>query len=239
MVRAVLEGAEKAGNETELILLRKLKIDFCGGCGLCPPKRRCHVRDDMQEIYPKLFAADAIVLGTPCYDAPGCEGANYRSLIIVRSDSGFEDPAAVMVNRVAVNGKDSYSGWRVLGKTVASLGLEPEPFSEIIISGGHANSIDMVREGAADLAAIDGVTYALTGDVEPERLVGLSVLHQCPPAPGLPYVTRASMPEPDARRMTDAIDDAFADTDLADARRTLRLAGFAMVPLTEYERHMK
>lgn len=67
MVRAALEGAEKAGAETELILLRNLKIDFCGGCGLCPPKRECHVHDDMRKIYPKLFSADAVVLGTPCY----------------------------------------------------------------------------------------------------------------------------------------------------------------------------
>ncbi len=179
------------------------------------------------------------LLGTPCYDAPGCQGAFYRSLIIVRGDSGIENLATAFPARVAVNGMDSYSGWRALAATVDELGLEMEPFSEVIISGGHLGSIDLVREGDADLAAIDGVSYALSGDVEPERLVGLRVLHQCAPAPGLPYVTAAAMADTDVRRMTAAIGEAFDDPALEKARRTLRLNGFSAVPLTQYRRYMK
>lgn len=67
MVTAALEGAESAGAETELLLLRKLNIGICGGCGKCSETHTCHKEDDMQEIYGKLFSADAVVLGTPCY----------------------------------------------------------------------------------------------------------------------------------------------------------------------------
>ncbi len=191
--------------------------------------------------YPLIHRLDGKVrlLGTPCYDAPGCDGALYRSLIIVRADSNAEDLAAALPTRVAVNGKNSYSGWRALVATVTKLGLALEPASKIIISGGHAKSIDLVREGAADLAAIDGVTYALIADVEPQRVADLRVLDQSAPAPGLPYVTRASMSDADVACMRKALDAAFADPDLQAARRALRLTGFTDVPLADYDRCMK
>ena len=184
------------------------------------------------------LAGKVRLLGTPCYDAPGCDGAKYRSLIIVRDSSKAETLAAALPARVAVNGMDSYSGWRALCATLAQQGQDKDPFSEVIDSGGHMNSIDLVREGRADLAAIDCITFALAGDVEPERLAGLKVLHQSDPAPGLPYVTRAGMADLDAVAMSQAVTDAFADPGLADARSTLRLVGFAQIPLAEYDRFM-
>jgi len=184
------------------------------------------------------LAGKVRLLGTPCYDAPGCDGPRYRSLIIVRDGSKAKTLAAALPARVAVNGMDSYSGWHALGATLAQLGLDEDPFCEIVISGGHMNSIDLVREGAADLAAIDCITFALAGDVEPERLAGLTVLHQSEAAPGLPYITRAGMTDLDAVAMSEAIKDAFADPDLAPAREALRLAGFSQVPLAQYRRFM-
>jgi len=178
------------------------------------------------------------LLGSPCYDAPGCEGPMYRSLIIVRDGSKAETLAAALPARVAVNGMDSYSGWWALGATLMQLGLDKSSFSGVTVSGGHMNSVDLVREGQADLAAIDCVTFALARDVEPERLAGLKVLHQSDPAPGLPYITRAGMPDLDAVAMSEALEDAFTDPDLTHARRALRLDGFAHIPLAEYDRFM-
>jgi multimeric flavodoxin WrbA len=72
MVRKVLEVAEMAGAETELIVLREKNIKMCDGCLTCEAggKQRegiCIIQDDMQAIYPKLVDADAIILGTPVY----------------------------------------------------------------------------------------------------------------------------------------------------------------------------
>ena len=56
------------GAETELIKLKSHSIDFCGGGdSCCPVNLKCHIRDDMPNIYAKLEAADIIVLGSPCY----------------------------------------------------------------------------------------------------------------------------------------------------------------------------
>lgn len=72
MLRKLLEGASKEGADSELILLREKDIRTCDGCLSCEAggKQRkgiCRIRDDMQEIYPKLVEADGLALGTPVY----------------------------------------------------------------------------------------------------------------------------------------------------------------------------
>lgn len=173
------------------------------------------------------LAGKVRLVGTPCYDAPGCEGARYRSFFVARSDTAAESLAALLPARIAVNGKDSYSGWRVWRGLVG-------PSSELVISGGHAKSIDLVRQGRADITAIDSVTHALIGDVEPERLTGTRIIEQGPLAPGLPYITRAGIGEREIRAMAKATRNAFNDPELAAARRPLRLAGFETVALSQY-----
>ena len=72
MLGKLLEGANKAGVETELILLREKDISGCNGCLTCETegedrKGTCRIQDDMQEICRKLMEADGIALGTPVY----------------------------------------------------------------------------------------------------------------------------------------------------------------------------
>ena len=64
LLGVALGECKKAGLDTELIELAGKKIGFCGGCAACPP---CHVKDDMQKIYPKLGGADAIIVASPTY----------------------------------------------------------------------------------------------------------------------------------------------------------------------------
>ena len=184
------------------------------------------------------LAGKVRLVGTPCYNAPGCDGAFYRSLFIVRTETEANSLSDVLPARVAVNGEDSYSGWLALRKAVVALDRKGESFSEIVNSGSHANSIDCVREGKADIAAIDCVTLALIGDVEPERLAGTRVLEQSLPAPGLPFITNIYMSESDVVRMTTAIRNAFIAPELEGVRRALRLAEFRNVSLQDYERFM-
>jgi len=184
------------------------------------------------------LAGKVRLLGTPWYDAPGCDGALYSSLFVVRRDQLGSNLATVLPARIAVNAMDSYSGWRAVCATADELGIGRDALAKTIISGSHANSIDLVRRGEADIAAIDCVTHALMGDVEPERLAGTRVLQRSVPVPGLPYITRPGMSEADLRRMVTAIRLSFDDPRLDGARRVLRLAGFSTLPLADYERRM-
>ena len=73
LLREALQAAERAGAETELILLREKKIEHCDGCLECDETGECRIKDDMQEIYPKLIDANAIMIATPNYyeNVPG------------------------------------------------------------------------------------------------------------------------------------------------------------------------
>jgi multimeric flavodoxin WrbA len=72
MLSTLLDKAHLYGAETELVLLRKTDIKMCRGCLSCEKsgkerKGDCVIKDDMIALYPKLLAADAIVLATPVY----------------------------------------------------------------------------------------------------------------------------------------------------------------------------
>jgi multimeric flavodoxin WrbA len=72
MLKQLHSLAVADGAAAELILLRKLDVKMCNGCLTCEAggknrKGLCSIRDDMQDIYPKLMQADAIVFGTPVY----------------------------------------------------------------------------------------------------------------------------------------------------------------------------
>jgi multimeric flavodoxin WrbA len=65
----ISRGAKSAGAQVETLFLRGLKISPCRGCDTCQKQdsKGCAVKDDMQEIYPKLIKADAWVIASPVY----------------------------------------------------------------------------------------------------------------------------------------------------------------------------
>jgi multimeric flavodoxin WrbA len=65
----ISRGAKSAGAEVETVFLHALKISPCRGCNTCQKEnsKGCAVKDDMQEIYPKLIKADAWVIASPIY----------------------------------------------------------------------------------------------------------------------------------------------------------------------------
>ena len=109
-------------------------------------------------------------------------------------------------------------------------------FSHVKVSGTHAGSLEMIKRGAADVAAIDCVTYALLGRYRPDALAGLRKLGRTHLAPGIPYVTRAALAEDTTARIRAAVFRTFADPGLATVRQALLLQGVEEIPLSEYKR---
>jgi multimeric flavodoxin WrbA len=61
-------GAQDAGAQVESIYLHGLDIRPCDACDLCKETGvNCIIEDDMQNLYPKLLEADALVLASPIY----------------------------------------------------------------------------------------------------------------------------------------------------------------------------
>jgi multimeric flavodoxin WrbA len=67
LVKAVLEGAEKAGAETDFVDLCRLEIGYCTACGTCYDSGECTLIDDFPELFDRMMEADGIVLGSPNY----------------------------------------------------------------------------------------------------------------------------------------------------------------------------
>lgn len=62
-------GAKSAGAVCELVFLNGLNIKPCNACDTClnKPGNKCVLDDDMQNLYPKLKKADAIIMAGPVY----------------------------------------------------------------------------------------------------------------------------------------------------------------------------
>lgn len=67
LMEQALAGAKEAGAEVEMIRLAEKKIAPCDGCDHCVRTEKCHIEDDMQELYTKLLEIDGLIIGTPVY----------------------------------------------------------------------------------------------------------------------------------------------------------------------------
>lgn len=69
MLRTVLDICTAAGHETELYQAGGRPVRGCTACGACrvTHKGRCAIDDWVNELYPKMVAADAILMGSPVY----------------------------------------------------------------------------------------------------------------------------------------------------------------------------
>ena len=62
-----LKGAQSQQAETEKLVVDKLKIAPCREYSGCLRDGNCVIRDDMDDIYPKLMDADGIIVASPMF----------------------------------------------------------------------------------------------------------------------------------------------------------------------------
>lgn len=69
LAKQVAAGARAAGAKAETVFLQSLNIRPCTACDACRRKLKkdCIIKDDMKALYPKMKAADAIVIASPIY----------------------------------------------------------------------------------------------------------------------------------------------------------------------------
>jgi len=70
MLQTVLDVCANVGHKTELYQVGGRAVRGCMACGGCGKHiGRCAIDDWINELYPKMTAADAILLGSPTYFA--------------------------------------------------------------------------------------------------------------------------------------------------------------------------
>ena len=62
-----LRGAQSQGAEVEKLVVDKLNIAPCREYYRCLKDGNCAIRDDMDDIYPKLLDADRVIVASPIF----------------------------------------------------------------------------------------------------------------------------------------------------------------------------
>ena len=168
-------------------------------------------------------------VATPHYVCAGCNDATYSSFIFARHTAPLQDFRGKIP---AINSMDSMSGMLALKLVFAPFAKDGEFFERKIITGGHLNSLQAVREGKADVCAIDAVCVALAEKHRPEVLQGLVMVAQSPTVPSLPFVTRSRVPE----HLRIALTKTIADPELKTTREALLLYSFSNLGASAYDR---
>lgn len=159
------------------------------------------------------------VVGAFRYRTDTWSGDHYRSVVVARDG---ENPDAQA--RAAVNGRDSLSGWVSLVSWAGRSWL-----GEVVETGAHLNSLVAVRDGAADVAAIDAVTVAYVERHRADLLDGLTVVGHGPEVPCLPIICTASTTDEELSSLRNALAAATASAD-----PVLLIDGFCPLDLDDY-----
>ena len=170
----------------------------------------------------------------PLFDVPGCSGKKYSSQIIVPTDADIESLADCRDAIVAINTSDSNSGMNALRHALAEAGAKGKYFRQVLITGGHLQSLEAVADGRAQLAAIDCVTYQLIADRNPDLVTRVRGIGFSTQTCGLPFVVpNARAAEFDFDGWIDALNLGLADLpqSIADI---LHLRGFEAVGWEDY-----
>jgi ABC-type phosphate/phosphonate transport system substrate-binding protein len=188
--------------------------------------------------YPLVreLAGRVEVVATPRYGVPLCQGAWYRSRVVVPRDSRAASLADVAGSVCAVNEPDSHSGMNALRALVAPLAGGAPFFRRVVWTGAHRSSLELVARGDADVAAIDCVSFALFEHALPELVARVRAIEVTAPCPGLPIITRAGASPAEIDAMRAALAEVAADPGLADTRAALLIEEFEVLPLAVYER---
>ncbi|OXI31240.1 phosphate ABC transporter substrate-binding protein [Burkholderia sp. AU16741] len=187
--------------------------------------------------YRMLGLCDVVrLVATPVFDADGCDGARYSSVLVVSARvhaGGATTLAACRGLRAAFNGEDSHSGMNAFRHAVAPHAHDGRFFGSVTPFGSHLNVLRALASGEADCAAIDCVTFAYVRDALPDLLKDIRIIGATAPAPGLPFVASRALPDTQVGALQDALDRAVAAD--AERARVLRLKGFERLSPADYD----
>jgi ABC-type phosphate/phosphonate transport system substrate-binding protein len=175
------------------------------------------------------------LVATPVYAAPGCEGARYRSALVIRADDRADALAAFRGRRAAFNAPGSQSGYHALRAMVAPLAQDGRFFAGLVETGSHIASAHAVAGGSADLCALDCVSWALLAADDPALAARLRVLDWSATAPGLPLITAADTPDATLDQIRGAVLETLSAGKTEGPRAKLFLKGAEILPGSAYD----
>ncbi|MBX3229068.1 MAG: PhnD/SsuA/transferrin family substrate-binding protein [Labilithrix sp.] len=175
------------------------------------------------------------LIATPRYSAPGCTESGHRTFVVVHARSTARSLSALRGTRAVINDVESMTGRHLLGDAIAAAGGARGFFASVEVSGSHARSLASVAACAADVAAIDCVSFAHLARAAPEMVAETRIIHRTRRTPALPFVISSACGDVASSLVTRALVDALADPSTADARRALMLVGVKRLAPSAYD----
>src|SRR5271163_1838083 len=141
-----------------------------------------------------VFKGQAIRLGAPVYDVPGCDGPTHCAFFVVPEASPAKTLTDLKGGVFLLNSLVSNSGMNLPRRALAEIAGGRSFFREIIETGGHPASLNRLLRGEGDVASIDCVTYAFWRLYRPETAARVRIIAETPPSPAIPFVTSVATP---------------------------------------------
>lgn len=188
--------------------------------------------------YPLTHALAGRVqlVGTLAYAVTGADGIQCRSQLVCRAQDVRQHLADFASSTLAFNSTDSQSGYNALRALLAQTGAPRPFFRHSLATDSHGKSLECVRQGLADMASVDAVTWALWCEAHPDKARSLRVFGQTEAYPGLPLITALATPPAQVQALRAALQQVASDPATAALRAPLRIAGFAATGLQDYQR---
>ena len=154
----------------------------------------------------------------------------YRTVIVAPETASLSE---LVGRRAAINSVDSLSG-NISLLEVFGLG-EAWP-GDVVWTSAHVRSVEALRSGEADVASIDGMTWAYQQRDDPTSLEGLRVVARGPWVPGLPVILPASASDAALDEWRAAFEGAVVDPALSAVMDELLIDHFVPLDLVDYDR---
>jgi ABC-type phosphate/phosphonate transport system substrate-binding protein len=206
--------------------------------GPVPPRLEDELLFSQTCGYPleTVFKGQAIRLGAPIYDAPGCDGPSHRAYFLVRSDSPAQSLDDLKGGVFLLNSPVSNSGMNLPRRALAEIAGGKPFFRQVIETGGHPASLDRLLRGEGDVASIDCVTFAFWRHYRPQAAAQVRILAETPVSPSIPFVTSVATPPAIVATLRAALHAIATEPRYAAARAGLMITGITDVPDAAYER---
>jgi ABC-type phosphate/phosphonate transport system substrate-binding protein len=181
-----------------------------------------------------IYRGQAIRLGAPCYDAPGCDGPTHCGLFIVSATSTARTVDDLNGGVFLLNSRLSNSGMNLPRRTLADLAAGKPFFDRVIQTGSQPGNLDGIARGEADVTAVDCVTYAFWSRHRPDAARRTRVLAQTPPSPAIPFVTSVETPPEAVAQLRVALGRLAHEPRFALVRAGLLIKDIVAVPDERY-----
>jgi len=158
-------------------------IHICWICGLPYILKRDHGRPPVE-----LLAAP-VMQGKRYQNSPV-----YFSDVVVLSGSRFKTFEDLRGARWAYNEPRSHSGYEVVRERLSKMNETLSFFEQVVESGAHHISLDMILAGRIDGSAIDSTVLESLLEQRPEIARRLSAIETLGPSPMPPWICHGKLP---------------------------------------------